>query len=75
MGKQISFYLDDELAVNRLMQNAKSECRRPNDHARYIILKSLGLVTDDGPTVKTNTHCDAKTLAERNVTAGVGINP
>jgi len=30
-----------------LRQAASWSCRRPKDHARYIILKSLGLVTDD----------------------------
>lgn len=75
MGKQISFYLDDEEAVKRFMEKAALECRRPNDHARYVILKSLGLVIDDGPSPKKNTRYDAKTLAEHNVVAGAGINP
>lgn len=47
MGKQISFYLDDEEAVKRFMEKAALECRRPNDHARYVVLKSLGLAPDE----------------------------
>lgn len=64
---------DDEFV--RLSREAFRNCRHPRDQARYFIRQALGLVSDDGPTLKTNTHCDAKTLAERNVTAGVGINP
>lgn len=59
MGKQISFYLDDETAVKRLMERAERECRRPNDHARYVILKSLGLAADDGPADKQMKNSDA----------------
>ena len=62
----------EEEALRRV---ASMSCRRPRDHARYIILKSLGLVTDDGPSPKKNTRYDAKTLDEHNVVAGVGINP
>lgn len=35
---------------------ASRACRRPRDHARYIILKSLGLVNDDAPKPEINTR-------------------
>lgn len=74
MGKQISFYLDDEKAVKRLMEKAALECRRPNDHARYVILKSLGLVIDDGPSLENSKIASVK-VGPSQTGDFAGINP
>lgn len=61
---------------NLLRIAASQSCRRPKDHARYIILKSLGLVGDDGSSsVQTNNRHDAKILADQSVTAVGNVNP
>jgi hypothetical protein len=52
---------ENEMSVFQEM--ARHNCRKPNQHARYIILKSLGLVTDDGPGLKMNNR-HAVTLTE-----------
>jgi hypothetical protein len=59
MGKQLSIYLD-ETEFRQLTAIAIRECRRPNDQARYILLKALGLVDgNDEPTAptKSKTAC------------------
>jgi hypothetical protein len=40
MGKQVSIYLSDKEA-KRLMELAEQECRRLNDQARYLLLRTL----------------------------------
>jgi hypothetical protein len=62
---------EDEENVLRLA--ASQSCRRPRDYARYIILKSLGLVSDDGPSPKMNNRRDANDYQASNVTAVAGI--
>lgn len=63
---------ENEMSVFQEM--ARHNCRKPNQHARYIILKSLGLVTDDGPGLKMNNRQAASTLTETSSKA-VGRNP
>lgn len=73
MGKQIIVNLNEDEA-RQFCAFANKQCRHPHEQARYVILKSLGLV-DDGPSPKMNNRRDAKTLAERNVTAVGEIYP
>jgi|694.fasta_scaffold58639_4 hypothetical protein len=64
---------EDEENVLRLA--ASQSCRRPRDYARYIILKSLGLVSDDGPSPKMNNRQAASTLTETSSKAVGSIYP
>jgi len=50
---------------------ASKSCRRPQDHARYIILKSLGLVTDDGPSLE-NSKCASVEVGRTQTSAFAG---
>jgi hypothetical protein len=45
MGKQLSIYLDDQLAKT-LAEEALRECRRPHDQARYLLRQALGIAEE-----------------------------
>lgn len=64
---------ENEMSV--FQETARRNCRKPNQHARYVILESLGLVTDDGPSHKMNNRQAASTLTETSSKAVSGINP
>lgn len=38
-----------------LRRAASQECRRPRDHARYVILRALGLGNEGQQSTKSNT--------------------
>lgn len=63
---------DEESMLRRA---ASQSCRRPRDYARYVILKSLGLVTDDGPSLEMNNRRDAQNLTGTSITAVGEIYP
>lgn len=62
MGKQFSIYLDENEA-KRLTEIAIRECRRPADHARYIIRSALL----QRQPIENSKPADRNHLAERTV--------
>lgn len=57
-----------------LRKAASQACRRPKDHARYVILKSLGLVADDGHSPENSKIASVK-VATTTTGDFAGIHP
>lgn len=74
MSKQIKINLDDE-QVRILYAESNRQCRQPHEHARFLILKSLGLVGDESPTLaQMNNRQAASTLTETSSKAVAVVN-
>lgn len=58
-----------ETEMRLLRKAAAQSCRRPQDQARFFVLKGLGLVTDDGPGAEMNNRRDAQEFSRQSVTA------